>query len=123
MKCLSKFLKRIYNFIFLGLCVVFPFLEGMLAILLFQSIVSMFRGLASMEKTVDHCNIFVDELDWKLVLVFHCKHKKMEDKNREKEREKGREKNAGKEMGMLISLNKNFCAHIKGLCSQCWRQK
>ena len=54
----------------------------------FQSIVSMYRVLASMEKTVDHCNISVDELDCKLVLVFHCKHGEEREIERERERER-----------------------------------
>ena len=46
-----------------------------------------------MEKTIDHCNISVDELDCKLVLVFHCKHgeERESERNRDKkERERGR---------------------------------
>ena len=50
-----------------------------------------------MEKTVDHCNIFVEELDCKLVLVFYCKHgeerKRMREEEKERERDKERNKN------------------------------
>ena len=52
----------------------------------FQSIVSMYCGLASMEETDDHCNISVDELDCKLALVFLCKHGEEREKVRERER-------------------------------------
>ena len=75
-----------------------------------------------MEKTVDHCNIFVDKLDCKLVLVFHCKHdeermrvrerekNKEEDKDREKERESLRERkrNPGKEIMIDDILEKKL---------------
>ena len=44
----------------------------------------MYCGLASKEKTVDHCNISVDELDYKIVGVFRCKH--CEERQRERER-------------------------------------
>ena len=50
----------------------------------FQYTVSVYRGLASMEKSVDHCHISVEELDCKLVLAFHCK----QDEEREGERER-----------------------------------
>ena len=43
-----------------------------------------------MEKTVDHCNISVDELDCKLVLVFHCKHGEERESEREKDRKRKR---------------------------------
>ena len=55
-----------------------------------------------MEKTIDRCNISVDELGYKLVLVFHCKQReerermkecdKERGKNRERKRQKGRER-------------------------------
>ena len=41
-----------------------------------------------MEKTVDHRNISVDELDCQLVLVFHCKHGDEKERVRERERER-----------------------------------
>ena len=73
-----------------------------LVFLSFQSIFSMYRGLASREKTIDCCNISLDELDCNLVLVFHCKRgeerervrecDKERDKNRERKREKGKER-------------------------------
>ena len=78
----------------------------------FQSIVFMYRGLASMEKTDNDGNIFLDELDCKLVLVFHCtnheekergkeeerKRKKQSEKHKQRERntERERERKAGK---------------------------
>ena len=68
-----------------------PLLKEWFVSLSFQSIVSMYRGLASMEKTVDHCNIFVDELDCKLVLVFYCKHGEERERVKEREREKERQ--------------------------------
>ena len=93
----------------------------------------MYRGLASMEKTIDGCNISEDELDCKLTLVFHCRNgeerervrecDKERGKNRERKRQKGKEKERQeKKQGMMISLKKNFCAYIKGLGSLCWRQ-
>ena len=51
----------------------------------------VYRSLASIEKTVDHCNISVDELDCKLLLVFHSKHDEKREREREKERQKGNE--------------------------------
>ena len=56
----------------------------------FQSIVSVYRGLASMEKTVDHCNISVDELDCMLVLVFHCKYGEERESERDRDGKKVR---------------------------------
>ena len=41
-----------------------------------------------MEKTVNHCNIFVDELDCKLVLVIHCKHGEETESERKRQKEK-----------------------------------
>ena len=70
-----------------------PLLRRLFVSLPFQSIASVYRGLASMEKTVDVRNISVDELDCKLVLVFHCKH----DDERETERERDKEKDRDKE--------------------------
>ena len=58
----------------------------------FQSIVSVYRGLASREKTVDHGNISVDELDCNLVLVFQCKLDDQRQSERERERETQRER-------------------------------
>ena len=63
----------------------------------FQSIVSVYQGLASMEKTVDHCNILVDELDCKLVLAFHCKHGEESERERETEKERYRDRERDKE--------------------------
>ena len=69
-----------------------------------------------MKKTVDHCNITVDELDCKLVLVFHCKHgqeRKREserERKRQKEKLKQRERKAGKEI-----MNDDILEH-KLLC-------
>ena len=57
----------------------------------------MFRGLASLEKTVDHCNISLDELDCKLVLVFHCKHGEEKEREKKREREKERERERERE--------------------------
>ena len=94
-----------------------------------------------MEKTVDHCNKFVDEQHCKIVLVFPCKHD--EEKERERERETERERKRQKEIqeqkerererqkrkererleknkGMMISLDENICAYIKGQGSLCW---
>ena len=78
---------------FLGLWVVFPSLEEWFVSSPFQSIFSVYWGLASMKKTVDHCNISVDELKCKLVLVFHCKH----DEERESEKERQKEKETKRE--------------------------
>ena len=74
---------------------------------LFQSIVSMYQGLASMERTVDHCNISVDELDCKLVLVFHCKHgekresEKERDRRIKRQRERDRDRNRERQKGRI----------------------
>ena len=92
-----------------------------------------------MEKTVEHCNISVDEHDFKLVLVFLCKHIEERDRERQRkrkrERDKERDKNknkvteterirkrkAGEEkQGRMISLSENLCAYIKSLGSLCW---
>ena len=51
-----------------------------------------------MEKTVDHCNIFVDELGCKLVLVIHCKHGEKKESEREKEKQKEKETEIKEEM-------------------------
>ena len=73
-----------------------PFLKKWFVFSSFQSIVSVYWGLISMEKTVDHCNISVDELHCKLVLVFHCKYgeerKSERDKNGKRVRIKERQK-------------------------------
>ena len=68
-----------------------PLLRKWFVSLPFQSIASVYWGLASMEKTVDHCNIYVDELDCKLVLVFQCKHGE-ERSEREGQKEKETER-------------------------------
>ena len=65
-----------------------PLLRKWFVSLPFQSIASVYWGLASMEKTVDHCHISVDELDCKLVLVFHCKHGEGRKNKRERQKEK-----------------------------------
>ena len=88
-----------------------------------------------MEKTVDHGNISVDELDFKLVLVFHCTHdeerervrqnerekrQKQKQKQRERKRQKGKERERQeKKQRMMLSLTENFCAYIKGLQVPC----
>ena len=51
----------------------------------------MYRGMASMEKTTDHCNISVNELDCNLVLVLHCKHGEERKSEREKDRKTKRQ--------------------------------
>ena len=65
-----------------------PLLRIWFVFLPFQSIVSVYRDLASVEKTADHCNISVDELDCKIVLVFHCNHGEERDSERERQKEK-----------------------------------
>ena len=45
-----------------------------------------------MEKTVDHCNISVDELDCKLVLVFHDKNGEHRQSERERDRKRKRQR-------------------------------
>ena len=69
-----------------------PLLKEWFVTLSFQSVVSMYWGLASMEKTVDHCNISVDKLDCKLVLAFHSKHGEEKESVREREKERERDK-------------------------------
>ena len=63
-----------------------------------------------MEKTIDHCNISVDELDCKLVLVFHCKHgeerERESEREREKERDKERDKNRERERDRMGNREK-----------------
>ena len=71
------------------MCSLFPSLEGIVCLFVFSVHIAV-SGFGLMEKAVDHCNIFVDELDCKPVLVFHCKH--VEEKERVREREKEREK-------------------------------
>ena len=58
----------------------------------FQSKFSVYLGLASMEKTVDHLNISVDELECDLVSVFHCKHGEEKESERERDRKKETER-------------------------------
>ena len=103
-------------------------LKEWFVLLSFHSIVLMYPGLASMEKTTDHCNIFVDELECNLVLVFHCKQgeekeglrkrereikrQRERQKQGEKERERERERKAGKEVRNDDILEKKLlCIH------------
>ena len=83
-------------------------------------IVSMYWGLASMEKTVDHRNISVDELDCgeeRERVRERKKEKERErdkerDKTRGKERKKGKERKAGKEIrNDDILEQKHSCIH------------
>ena len=46
---------------------------------------------------MDHCNIFVDELDCKLVSVFLFKHGKKRESEKERERKRQRESQKQKE--------------------------
>ena len=57
-----------------------PLFQEWFVFLSFYSTVSMYWEMASMEKTVDYCNTSVDELDCKVVLVFHCKHSEEKEK-------------------------------------------
>ena len=54
-------------------------------------IVLVFQCLASMEETVYHCNISVDEMDCKLLLLFHCEHSEEKESERERDRQKEKE--------------------------------
>ena len=65
-----------------------PLLKEWFVSFSFQSIVSMYRVLASMENTLVHCNISLNELDSKFVLVFHCKNGEEWERVREKDNEK-----------------------------------
>ncbi len=39
-----------------------------------QSVLSVFRALHTLERTVDRCTLYLDLDENKLVFVFHCKH-------------------------------------------------
>ena len=57
----------------------------------------VYRSLASIKKKVDHCNISVDELDCKFLLVFHSKHDQKGESERERETERERNKERDKQ--------------------------
>ena len=84
---------------FLGLCAISALLRKWFVSSPVLSIVSVCRGLASMEKTVDHCDISLNELDCKLVLVFHCKpgEERESERERDTERERDRDRNRNRD--------------------------